>query len=94
MMMFNLYVQQNQWIVVTLLAGIVLTILLCLTYWALWRPRRMESEVEPHIRISGPVSFFRWVLSFMPWILVLIIIGTTLYTITHLHMAATSLPNW
>ncbi|SNB46683.1 hypothetical protein [Geobacter sp. DSM 9736] len=94
MMYFSLYVQQNQWIVVSLLAGIILTIMLWLTYWAMWRPRRHESVREPRIEIRGPGSFFRWVLTFMPWVLVLVIIGTTLYTITHLYLAATTVPNW
>lgn len=94
MMMFNLYVQQNQWLVVAVLTGTILAILVTLTYQALWRPRKLESEEEKQVAITGPASFFHWLFTFMPWVLVLIIIGTTLYTITHLHLAATTLPNW
>ncbi|WP_243369932.1 hypothetical protein [Geotalea sp. SG265] len=94
MMSFNLYVQQNQWIVETLLAGTSLMILLCLTYIAMWRPREEETRRESEIRIRGPLSFFQWVLSFMPWPLVLIIFGTFIYGIAHTALAMTRLPNW
>jgi len=95
MMMFNLFVQQNRWIMVALLAGAALAILLCLGYWAMWRPREMEKEEqEEQPAITGPVSFFSWVLSFMPWILILVIIVSIAYTVTHLLEAALHLPNW
>lgn len=94
MMNFNLYVQQNQWILVALLAGIALTILFGLTYLAMWRPREEESKRESEISIHGPISFFQWVLSFMPWPLVLIIFGTFIYGIGHTVLAMTQLPNW
>lgn len=94
MMLFSLYVQQNQWIVVALLWGGVLTMLTCLSYWAMWRPREMERGKEREIAVRGPVTFFRWLLTFMPWVLVLIIAGSGLYTVAHLFMAARTLPNW
>ena len=94
MMTFNLYVQQNQWIVVTLLAGGALMLLTCLTYLAMWRPREEESKRESEIHVQGPISFFQWVLTFMPWPLVLIIVGTLVYGVAHTVMAMTQLPNW
>lgn len=93
MMMFNLYVQQNRWIVTALLAGTILTLLMVLTYSALWRPREME-QIQEKIRITGPVSFLHWLLSFMPWVLVLVILISFAYTLTHLTDAALHLPNW
>ena len=95
MMMFNLFVQQNRWIVVALLAGTTLTIILGLGYWAMWRPREMErEEQQEQPRITGPISFFSWVLSFMPWVLILVIFVSIAYTVTHLLDAALHLPNW
>ena len=92
-MKLYLYVQQNQWVVVALLGGVALALLFWLTCQALWRPREEEKR-EPLIRITGPISFFQWLLTFMPWALVLVITATTLYTITHLLAAAKQLPNW
>ena len=54
--------------------GLGLAILFCLTYWGMWRPREQERERESRIPIHGPVSFVRWILSFTPWVLVLIVI--------------------
>ncbi len=92
-MSFNLYVQQNQWIVVALLAGSALMLLLCLAFRAMWRPRREEIKEESH-RIAGVEDFFRWLLTFMPWALILVIIGSAIYTITHVLAAVSHLPNW
>ncbi|UFS70368.1 hypothetical protein LPW11_21180 [Geomonas sp. RF6] len=94
MMLFSLYVQQNQWIVVALLWGAVLVILTCLTYRGMWGPRESEREEESKVKVRGPITFFSWVTTFMPWALILIILGSALYTVTHLYMAATTLPNW
>ena len=93
-MMFSLYVQQNQWIVVALLVGMVLTMLMCLTYWDMWRPRRMESKRAQPMPITGILSFLRWIPTFAPWVLILVVAGTTLYTIAQLYMATTAPPNW
>lgn len=92
-MSFNLYVQQNQWVVVALLAGTGLVVLFWLVYRALWRPRAIEERAE-EIRITGPIGFVRWLFSFMPMVLMLVVLLVTIYTITHLVWAAARLPNW
>lgn len=94
MMTFKLYVQQHQWIIITLLAGAALVLLFWLTYWAMWRPREEESRVDSTARMTEPESFFHWLITFMPWPLMLLILGTTIYSITHLFLAMTQLPNW
>lgn len=93
MMMFSIFVQQNQWILLAIAAGLGLTVLTILTYFALWRSRQLEQEQEK-IPIRGPISFFKWVLTFTPWVLILVITISVIYSITHLLMAATFLPNW
>ena len=94
MMMFNLYVQQNQWIVVTLLGwrgaddpllpGILGNV-------ASTGNGEQDGRPDYHER---PGTFFRWILSFMPWALILIIISSVIFSVTHLRAAATHLPNW
>ena len=78
----------------TLLGGAALMILFCLLYQAMWRPRREEETEQDKIKIEGPATFFSWLLGFMPWAVVLVILATTIYTITHLWAAAVQLPNW
>jgi Na+/melibiose symporter-like transporter len=93
MMMFNLFVQQNQWVLLALLAGVGLTVLTVLTYFALWRSRELEHK-EEEVRIRGPISFFKWVLTFTPWVLILLVTITLIYSITHIVMATMHTPNW
>jgi hypothetical protein len=92
-MMLYLYVQQNQWIVTTLLVGVALMLLFCLAYQAMWHPRGVEEKSE-QIKITGPVSFMTWLLSFVPWILILIVSGCVFFTIATIVAKSCSPPNW
>ncbi|BCS54205.1 hypothetical protein [Geobacter sp. SVR] len=92
-MMLNLYVQQHQWIVVALLSGAALVLLFWLNCTALWRPRQQEAQAEK-LRITGPVSFVRWLTSFMPWTIVLLIIACSAFTLLYLCSAGRHAPTW
>jgi Na+/proline symporter len=92
-MMLYLYVQQNQWIVITLLVGVALMLLFCLTYQSMWHPRRVEEKSE-QIRITGPASFFAWLLSFVPWVIILAVLGCVLFTLATVVSKSRNPPNW
>jgi len=93
-MMLYLYVQQHQWIAATLLAGVALTLVFCLVYQDMWRPREEESQTANSMKITGIGSFLRWVLSFTPWAVILVLIVSIAYTITQIIQAASRPPNW
>ncbi|GFO54042.1 hypothetical protein GMSM_10490 [Geomonas sp. Red276] len=92
-MMLYIYVQQNQWIVATLLAGIALALLFCLIYQAMWHPRGVEKKAE-EIEVTAPPNFFRWLLSFVPWVLILIVLGSAIFTIATVMSKSANPPNW
>ena len=92
-MMLYLYVLQHQWIVIALLSGVALTLLVCLTYQALWLPRGMEGRSEG-IKVRDARSFFAWVTSFLPWVLILIILASVAFTIAKVLENAAIPPNW
>jgi len=93
-MSFNLYVQQNQWLIVTLLAGVVLMILFCLTYLTMWRPREGEGDKERQVEGRRGTRLFRLLSNFMPWPLLLVILIVSAFGIIQTIMAMTHLPNW
>ena len=93
-MSFNFYVRQNQWLIVTLLAGVALMILFCLTYLAMWRPREGEGDKEPRSEGHVGANLLRMVLSVMPWPLLLIILITLVFGVIQTVMAMIHLPNW
>lgn len=84
---------RNQWAVVALLGGIVLTITVILTYWALWRPREEEAR-KGRQEISDLRSLLTWIISFLPWVLALATIATMAYVIAYVAMAVFNSPNW
>ncbi|WP_236014859.1 hypothetical protein [Geomonas anaerohicana] len=93
MLMLYLYVLQNQWLVIALLAGAALVLLAALTYQALWLPRGVEKQSET-IKVRGPLNFLRWLRSFMPWVIIILFgvcIAFTLFEVTHNHAIP---PNW
>lgn len=92
-MMLYLYVLQNQWIVLSLLAGAILTLLLCLTYQALWLPRGTEKESE-RIKVQDLPSFFAWLKSFVPWTITLLILGSLAFTLFEIAENHAIPPNW
>ena len=93
-MMLYTYVQQNQWIVLALMVGLGLMLIFWLAYLAMWRPREDESIKAHVIRITGIRSFFRWLLTFFPWILIVLVIISILYTLAHTTAAIIAVPNW
>lgn len=92
-MMFNLYVLQNQWIIIALLCGVALMLLFCLTYAAMWRPREAEKKSET-VEVTGPTSFGKAFLSVVPWVLVLLALGSAAFTVVMLALRASLPPNW
>lgn len=93
-MMLYLYVQQNQWIVTTLLVGVALMLIFCLTYQAMWHPRGTERKSGETAAAKRPQGFFPWLLSFVPWVIILIVLGTVTFTIATVASKACRPPNW
>lgn len=92
-MMLYHYVLQNQWIVITLLAGGALTLVFCLTYQALWLPRGLEEKSE-RIEVKDFKSFMLWLRSFMPWVIILLFIATLAFTVFEIVENHKIPPNW
>jgi Na+/melibiose symporter-like transporter len=92
-MMLNLYVQQNQWIVATLLSGVALMLLFCLSYSAMWRPRDEEKKSET-IKATGMRTFFISFMSIVPWVLILLAMASASYTVVSLILRTCYPPNW
>jgi heme/copper-type cytochrome/quinol oxidase subunit 2 len=92
-MMLNLYVLQNQWIVITLLAGVALMLLFCLTYSAMWRPRG-EEEKSQSIKVKGMTGFLESFLSVVPWVIILLVLASASFTVATLVAKSCRPPNW
>jgi hypothetical protein len=92
-MMLYLYVQQNQWIIITLMDALALVLVFCLTYHAMWLPRGVEGKSET-IKVRDIASFFTWLKSFVPWVIILLILTSIAFTIVRIALNACRPPNW
>lgn len=92
-MMLYLYVLQNEWIILTLLFGGALMLLFCLTYQAMWHPRGVEGKSE-RIKVKDVGTFFVWLRSFVPWVIMLIVIACLTFTVLTVVGKACRPPNW
>ena len=90
--MFYLNVLQDQGILLALGAGVVVTLGIVLAYLEMWRPRdddSVESSSEPP---RQNVMF--WFLSFVPWIVVLVIAGAGIWGFLYTVDKIFHPPNW
>jgi hypothetical protein len=89
--MFNLYVLQNRQVILTIGTGLVLVLSFFLSYLPMKRarnPERYQSEESP-----GPCTW-REVWSYMPWILILVYVGTFVYSLIDITWKSMHPPNY
>ena len=89
--MFRLEVLQNRQVILTAGTGLLLVLSFFLAYLSMKRPRlpeRFQSDETP-----GPFTW-REVWSYMPWILILVYIGTFLYSIINITWKSMHPPNY
>jgi hypothetical protein len=89
--MFELDVLQNRQVILTVGVGLVLVLSFFLSYLPMKRardPERYQLEESP-----GPFTW-REVWSYMPWILVLVYVGTFVYSIIDILWKSAHPPNY
>jgi hypothetical protein len=82
--MTELDVLKTQWIILAVAAGLVLALVVVLTYLMMWRPRRD----------GAPATGWRGIWQHTPWVLVLTIVGITIYALIATVRAVFWPPNW
>ena len=89
--MLKLYVLQNREVILALGTGLVLVLSFFLSYLPMQRarhPERYESEVAP-----GPFTW-REVWGYIPWMLILVYVGTFVYSVIDLTWKSMHPPNY
>jgi hypothetical protein len=89
--MFEFYVLQDRQLILTVGTGLALVLSFFLSYLPMKRPRhpeRYQSEESP-----GPFTW-REVWSYMPWILILVYVGTFVYSVIDMTWKSMHPPNY
>jgi uncharacterized membrane protein len=89
--MFEFYVLQDRQLILTVGTGLVLVLSFFLSYLPMKRPRhpeRYQSEESP-----GPFTW-REVWNYMPWILILVYVGTFAYSVIDMTWKSMHPPNY
>ena len=87
--MFRLDVLQNQWLALSLAAGLIVTLCLTLYCLAMWKERPGATAPEPEERPDGKPR--RWS---PPALLVLVYVGVLIFGIVYTAMMVWNPPNW
>ena len=91
MLMRNLL--QDQWLMLAVGGGLVLILLVVLSYLAWWRPR-----VEPDVSAEGESTplpgFLAHGVAICPWILLFTYVATIIYGVIYTIAKAVNPPNW
>ncbi len=90
--MFNFEIYRQHWMFFSFAFGAVAMLSLVLWYLAVWRARGMEKQTrEP---ITDIKSLALWFQRAFPWILILTLAGTILFSIVYPQLRAVYPPNW
>jgi len=89
--MFNLYVLQNRQVILAAGTGLVLVLSFFLSYLPMKRARRLEGYQS--VESPGPFTW-REVWSYMPWILILVYVGTFIYSLIDIAWKSMHPPNY
>ncbi len=89
--MFDRDVLQNRQIILTIAVGLMLVLSFLLSYLPMKRPRNPE-RYQPE-ETPGPFTW-REVWSYMPWILILVYMGTFVYSLIDITWKSMHPPNY
>ena len=89
MSMFYSDVEQYQWLFAALVAGAAVALIVVLTYFPFWRRRTPVGE-EP----SGQAPLTLGLAKFVPWVLVLIVLGVLIFGVAYTVRSMVQTPNW
>ena len=89
MSMFYNDIEQYQWLFAALVAGVGVALIVVLTYFPFWRRREGAGE-EP----VGKAPLSQGWAKFIPWVLVLIVLGVLIFGVAYTMRSINQTPNW
>lgn len=90
--MFNLELYRLHWMFFALASGGITMLALLLWYLAVWKFRGTERKAL--LEITDVKSFMIWFQIAFPWILIMTIVGTFVFSIIYPQIRAVYPPNW
>jgi hypothetical protein len=91
--MFEIQIEQYQWLWVGVLTGVALVLAGALAYHAIWEPRAPAVDRQ-QARREGPAPGAKRPQPVLPWVLIVTYVFVIVYSIVYLARAAIHPPNW
>lgn len=91
--MLRLDVLHDQWLMLALGGGVVFVLMFAL-YYQIMGTTRAEQRARAQAPITGPRSFARWLLTAIPWILLVTLLAITAWALSMPILKAIHPPNW
>ena len=88
--MLELNVLQTQWLMMALAGGIVVTLAIIMSYFAIWQPRHGRAAAP---RAHHGPAWSRWFAD-IPWILIFVFVAGILFIIAYTIDKSIHPPNW
>lgn len=90
--MFNFEIYRQHWAFFALSLGGITMLSMALWYLAVWRERGAEKQAQ--VEITDLRTFAQWFQRAFPWVLILTLAGTILFSIIYPQLRAVYPPNW
>jgi uncharacterized membrane protein len=88
-MMLQIHVMQNQWLMLASAIGLAVLAGWVMSFVMMWKPRVKEGE-KPGETVRGWLTDY----SAFPWVVILTIVGTTVFAIVFTVAKIIHPPNW
>jgi Na+/melibiose symporter-like transporter len=89
MSMFYNDIEQYQWLFAAMVAGVGVALIVVLTYFPFWRRREGGGGEQ-----AASVPLTQGLAKFVPWVLVLIVLGVLIFGVAYTIRSISQTPNW
>jgi len=91
--MFLWHIHKTEQLAYALGSGLILVLATILAYQALWKSRE-EEEGQARVKIDSLYAFSRWLRGTVPWVLIITLAASLIWSFAYAVYRSIRPPNW